>query len=183
MQPLEETVRAGLERFQRGNLHAAQEAWEEGWTQATGAERHLLQSLVQLAAGFQQWSRGMPEGAAMLFARARGHLEAIPSALLGVEVSELEFELEAFEEAATRREAPPATTSLGALNPPAPAAPMQRHPHRCPYCGERVTVQADAVGSTEESYVEDCPVCCRPWTVCVSRDGDAVEVSLKREDD
>ena len=161
MRPLRDTVQAGLERFQRGNFHAAHEAWEDGRTQAKGAERHLLQALVQLAAGFSQWNRSKPEGAATLFCRARGQLEAIPSALLGVEVSELELELEALEEAATRGEAPPATPSLRALNPPAPAA-ARTHRHLCPYCGQRVTVQADAIGPLEESYVEDCPVCCRP---------------------
>jgi hypothetical protein len=180
MHALEENVRTGMERFQRGNFHAAHEAWEAGWTQAIGAERHLLQALVQLAAGFHQWSRGKPEGAATLFSRARGHLEAIPSALLGIEVSELELELEGFEEAAARGEAPPATPSLRALNSP---SPVRERPNRCPYCGEQVTVQADAIGSAEESYVEDCPVCCRPWTVRVSRGADAVVVSLSREDD
>jgi hypothetical protein len=182
MHALEDNVRTGLERFRGGNFNAAHEAWENGWTQAKGAERRLLQALVQLAAGFYQWSRGKPEGAATLFSRARGHLEAIPSTLLGVEVSELELELEALEEAATRGEAPPATPRLRALDPPA-QGPAPAHRHRCPYCGERVTVQADAFGSAEESYVEDCPVCCRPWTVRVSRDGDAVDVSLNREDD
>jgi len=54
---------------------------------------------------------------------------------------------------------------------------------RCPYCGERVEVQVEPVGAAEERYVEDCPVCCRPWTVRVSRDGARVGVALGREDD
>jgi hypothetical protein len=53
----------------------------------------------------------------------------------------------------------------------------------CPYCGEQVEVQVDAVGPSSEQYVEDCPVCCRPWTVSVSRDGEEVFVSLGRDDD
>lgn len=53
----------------------------------------------------------------------------------------------------------------------------------CPYCGEEVEVQADAVGPSSEQYVEDCPVCCRPWNVSVSRDGEEVFVSLGRDDD
>jgi hypothetical protein len=182
MHALEGTVRAGLERFQRGNFHAAHEVWEEGWTQAQGAERHLLQALVQLAAGFYQWSRGKPEGAATLFSRARGHLEAIPSILLGVEVSELELELEAFEEAAVRGDAPPPSPALRALNTEE-TSPGHAHRPRCPYCGEPATVEVDAVGAAEETYVEDCPVCCRPWTVRVTRTGDAVDVTLGREDD
>jgi hypothetical protein len=53
----------------------------------------------------------------------------------------------------------------------------------CPYCGEEVEVQVDSVGPGSETYVEDCPVCCRPWAVSVSRDGEEVFVSLGREDD
>ena len=60
---------------------------------------------------------------------------------------------------------------------------MHRRRPRCPYCGERVTVQAEPLGVTEEMYVEDCPVCCRPWTVHVTREGSEVAVTLGREDD
>ena len=55
---------------------------------------------------------------------------------------------------------------------------------RCPYCGESVDVAVDGLGVDAESYVEDCPVCCRPWTVHVSRGDDGeVGVWLAREDD
>ncbi len=54
---------------------------------------------------------------------------------------------------------------------------------RCPYCGEEVEVTVDPIGAGEEQYVEDCPVCCRPWTVSVSRQGEEIEVRLSRSDD
>lgn len=54
---------------------------------------------------------------------------------------------------------------------------------QCPYCGETVEVSVDEVGAGTESYVEDCPVCCRPWSVQVSRGEDGVFVSLQRDDD
>ncbi len=38
----------------------------------------------------------------------------------------------------------------------------------CPYCFERVELYVDP--DTSGSYVEDCSVCCRPWTVSVSVD-------------
>ena len=43
----------------------------------------------------------------------------------------------------------------------------------CPYCGEVVDLHVDEGGGSRQSYVEDCPVCCRPWDVVVtqSRDG------------
>jgi hypothetical protein len=40
----------------------------------------------------------------------------------------------------------------------------------CPYCGEDVELAVDEGGGTEQSYVEDCPVCCRPWQVSVTGD-------------
>lgn len=182
MSALATTVEEGLLRFQRGDFHAAHETWEQGWRMAGGPERHLLQALAQLAAAFHHWSRGKSTGAVTLLARARGHLGGIPSTLLGVEVSELELELAAWEESAARGEAVPAAPRLRALEAKTPAT---KHPNRprCPYCGEPVTVQADSVGVAEETYVEDCPVCCRPWTVHVTRDGSAVDVTLGREDD
>ena len=44
----------------------------------------------------------------------------------------------------------------------------------CPYCGELVELAIDEGGGSRQSYVEDCPVCCRPWQVIVrqSREGD-----------
>jgi hypothetical protein len=42
----------------------------------------------------------------------------------------------------------------------------------CPYCGEPVDVAIDEGGGPQQSYVEDCPVCCRPWQVDVTYDED-----------
>jgi transposase-like protein len=40
----------------------------------------------------------------------------------------------------------------------------------CPYCGEEVELAIDEGGARSQSYVEDCPVCCRPWQVEVTHD-------------
>lgn len=40
----------------------------------------------------------------------------------------------------------------------------------CPYCGESVEVYVDPDGGDQQSYVEDCPICCRPWQVEVRLD-------------
>jgi hypothetical protein len=50
----------------------------------------------------------------------------------------------------------------------------------CPYCGERSEVSLDPGSGSQQTYVEDCPVCCQPWTVRVeyAPDGSArVDVS------
>ena len=36
---------------------------------------------------------------------------------------------------------------------------------QCPYCGEGIELQIDSGGDSHQEYVEDCPVCCRPWQV------------------
>lgn len=54
---------------------------------------------------------------------------------------------------------------------------------QCPYCGELVEVEVEELGPPEETYVEDCSVCCRPWVVHVRRDGLEITVWLEREDD
>ena len=67
--------------------------------------------------------------------------------------------------------------------------PMDREPHEaeedetlsdsalqteaevtCPYCGELVSIVLDPDGGVAQEYVEDCQVCCRPWSVQVSYD-------------
>jgi transposase-like protein len=42
----------------------------------------------------------------------------------------------------------------------------------CPYCGEPAELDVDAGGASRQSYVQDCPVCCQPWEVEVTRDRD-----------
>jgi hypothetical protein len=46
----------------------------------------------------------------------------------------------------------------------------------CGYCGEISSITVDPTGGSEQSYVEDCPVCCRPNSVLVRLDPDTLEV-------
>ncbi|MDQ6690619.1 MAG: CPXCG motif-containing cysteine-rich protein [Gemmatimonadota bacterium] len=45
----------------------------------------------------------------------------------------------------------------------------------CPYCNETVEITIDPSGGSAQQYVEDCEVCCQPWTVTVQyrKDGSA----------
>lgn len=45
-------------------------------------------------------------------------------------------------------------------------------PVNCPYCGEPADLDVDDTGASRQSYVQDCPVCCQPWQVEVTRDRD-----------
>jgi hypothetical protein len=54
----------------------------------------------------------------------------------------------------------------------------------CPYCGEPVEVVIDEGGGGQQSYVEDCPVCCRPWQVEVTLDpDDGWSATLRTQDE
>lgn len=44
----------------------------------------------------------------------------------------------------------------------------------CPYCGEPGEIPVDPAGGGTQQYVEDCPVCCQPWSVRVDVDRDGV---------
>jgi hypothetical protein len=53
----------------------------------------------------------------------------------------------------------------------------------CPYCGEPSELLLDPGGGADQSYVEDCEVCCRPWSVRVRWHGGAAAVEVQTEDD
>ena len=50
----------------------------------------------------------------------------------------------------------------------------------CPYCGEEIEIYVEL--DVRGSYVQDCEVCCNPWMVRVSRDGDDTYVEVSRAD-
>jgi cysteine-rich CPXCG protein len=50
----------------------------------------------------------------------------------------------------------------------------------CPYCGEEIEIYVEL--DVRGSYVQDCEVCCNPWTISVSRDGDELFVEVSRAD-
>jgi transcription elongation factor Elf1 len=45
--------------------------------------------------------------------------------------------------------------------------PADEASYTCPTCGEQIVVPVDASGGSEQSYVEDCPVCCNPNVIKV----------------
>ena len=50
----------------------------------------------------------------------------------------------------------------------------------CPYCGEEVaiTIEPDVRGA----FVQDCEVCCNPWQLRITRDGEERYVRVERAD-
>jgi hypothetical protein len=52
--------------------------------------------------------------------------------------------------------------------------------HVCDSCGEEVVLPIDLSAGSEQAYVEDCPVCCRPNVIHVEI-GEAGDVSVWAE--
>jgi prolyl-tRNA synthetase len=50
----------------------------------------------------------------------------------------------------------------------------------CPYCGEEVEIYLER--ETRGVLVQDCEVCCNPWQLRVSVDGDERDVDVSRAD-
>jgi hypothetical protein len=50
----------------------------------------------------------------------------------------------------------------------------------CPYCGEEIEIYVEP--DVHGSYVQDCEVCCNPWTIRVSREDGELYVDVSRAD-
>ena len=53
----------------------------------------------------------------------------------------------------------------------------------CDNCGEEIVIPIDFASGDDQSYVEDCPVCCSPNLIHVHIDGDQVIVRAEAEQD
>lgn len=59
---------------------------------------------------------------------------------------------------------------------------LQSHAVTCPHCWERIDVTLD-LSEAAQSYVEDCPVCCKAIAVSYrSHDGELDELSADSAD-
>ena len=56
---------------------------------------------------------------------------------------------------------------------------------QCPACGEPVALDVDTTAGEEQSYFEDCAVCCRPIEIAlrVGDDGELIDVSTQTDND
>jgi hypothetical protein len=50
----------------------------------------------------------------------------------------------------------------------------------CLYCGEQVEIYVEP--DVSGRFVQDCEVCCNPWVVRVSGDGEGRSVDITRAD-
>lgn len=172
---------AGRLRFAAGAFHAAHEAWESGWRQTRGPERRVLQVLVLWAAALHHHERGKELGANRLLLRALERLGEVSDGFAALDVDALRERLVTSLEHAQHPWCDAARPGWPEA-PPLQAAEQFDHEAACPYCGEPVLVSVAPEEADDATYVEDCPVCCRPWQVHVARDGDQLRVTLGRDD-
>ena len=74
---LDARLRAGIAVFNAGHYHAAHDAWEPPYRDATGDERDFLQGLIQYAAAAHHATDGNREGAQGLAESALGYLDGV----------------------------------------------------------------------------------------------------------
>lgn len=59
---------------------------------------------------------------------------------------------------------------------------LQGHDATCPHCGETIDLTLD-LSVPEQSYIEDCPVCCKPMVVSYSSsDGELADLRVEATD-
>ena len=51
---------------------------------------------------------------------------------------------------------------------------MLEHFFQCPYCWEDISMLID-VSVTQQTYIEDCEVCCNPIEITVTTDGHTLQ--------
>lgn len=44
---------------------------------------------------------------------------------------------------------------------------------RCPFCAEAMSILVD-LSAGDQSYIEDCQICCQPMQISYQTDGDAI---------
>jgi hypothetical protein len=59
---------------------------------------------------------------------------------------------------------------------------IEGHAATCPHCGEPIELTLD-LSVPEQSYIEDCSVCCKPMLVSVvAVDGELTELRVEATD-
>ena len=59
---------------------------------------------------------------------------------------------------------------------------LDEHFFNCPYCMSRISTTIDPTGGRQQSYTEDCEVCCRPIAIHVAVDrGEVIGFAAEQE--
>jgi len=179
----QQSLAQGQRHFVAGRYFEAHEAWEDGWRVTKGGEKQLLQVLVLWAAAFHHQGKANRKGALIVMARALEKLGPIAKPPFDTEPLR-EALVESWERLTREGAEPPVPPAWDPAPAQAPQDTLElTHRTRCPYCGEQVAIEVEPELSRGAQYVEDCPVCCNPWSVSVRDEGGRVAIALQRSDD
>jgi hypothetical protein len=53
--------------------------------------------------------------------------------------------------------------------------------YTCAFCGEPNTTFIDISGGMQQSYIEDCQVCCRPNILYIAIDEDTLDIEINSD--
>lgn len=59
---------------------------------------------------------------------------------------------------------------------------LETHDYYCPYCGESVETVVD-ISAGDQTYIEDCQVCCRPIVFDLRSDGEEWTLDVRSENE
>lgn len=85
----------GLLLFNQGEYWRAHEALEEAWREEKGQIRHLYRGILQVGVAYLHIKRGNYDGAMKLYHRSIYWLDPFPKVCRGVDVGQLQADLEA----------------------------------------------------------------------------------------
>jgi hypothetical protein len=96
----ENAFNAGVDLYHLGYLWEAHEAWEAKFHAVSGAERELVQGLIQLAAAMIKVHIGNEAGVQKLYAKSRGHLAV--ASTRDIDLARLREDMNAYFESTDR---------------------------------------------------------------------------------
>lgn len=88
--------------FNRGAFYEAHEPLEEAWMETPSPERDLYQGILQIGLAYYQITRGNYRGALKMFQRGQRNLANLGHVLLGIDISTLQDDARAVEQALRR---------------------------------------------------------------------------------
>ena len=77
----------GVAQFNAGEFFEAHETWEVLWNDTVGAEKQLIQGLVQIAAGYLKAESGIRGGAIKLLTRGSALIRQFPPGAFGLRLA------------------------------------------------------------------------------------------------
>ncbi len=92
-------LKQGIALFNAGKFFEAHEALEDVWRAMRGAERDIMQAVIQVAVAFHHYSTGNLTGARSVLARAAAGLADASDDFFGISMPPLRQALDRWQEA------------------------------------------------------------------------------------